>query len=74
MLFESNGANTWSTSSVWDRESLVEIEMTNVSANIAWRSESKLSIHIGSIHVHLSSILMDDITNLLNRVFENSVG
>lgn len=60
MLHVSDRSNTWSTTSVRDGECLMEIEMTNISTDEAWRGETKLSIKVGTVHVDLTSILVDD--------------
>ena len=44
---------TWSTTSVWDAERLVKIEMRNVGSVIAGTTKSDLSIHVGTVEENL---------------------
>ena len=54
-------------------EGLVKIEMTDISAVIAWTTQADLSIHIGAIKVHLPAMLMNDFAYGLDSSFEHTV-
>ena len=69
MLADSDGAHTRSTSTVRNSECLVQIEMADVSSKVSRRSKANLGVHVGAIHVHLASVLMDDFSHLLDSAF-----
>mmetsp|Transcript_11444 Transcript_11444/g.22872 ORF Transcript_11444/g.22872 Transcript_11444/m.22872 type:complete len:234 (-) Transcript_11444:1785-2486(-) len=50
-------------------ECLVEIQMANISTNHTWSSQSYLGIHVGTIHVDLTTILMDNVADLIDSIF-----
>lgn len=74
VLPDSDGAHSWTTSSVRDGESLVKVEMAYVCSEVAWRSEADLSVHVGAVHVDLSSIFMDDVDHFSDSVLVLSSG
>ena len=56
-----------------DTESLVQVQVTNVSTKDTWLSQPNQSIQIGAIDIHLSATFVNDATDVSNTVFENSV-
>lgn len=46
--------------------------MAYIGSNEGWARESYLGIHIGSVHIDLSSVLVDDLDSLLDSFFVNS--
>lgn len=73
MLLESNGADTWTTSTMGNGKCLMEVQMTNICSNKTWGSETELSVHVCTVHVNLSSILMNSIANTLDILLEYTV-
>ena len=67
VLFDSDGAHTGSCSTVRNGKGFMEIEMANISIEVPGRRVSDLSIHIGTVHVNLSSIFMYGLDHLVNR-------
>src|ERR1700710_1020585 len=57
----TNGANSRTAAAVRDTERFVEIEMADISSNLTGRAKANLSVHICSIHVYLTTVLMDNI-------------
>jgi len=51
----------------------MEVQMTNICSNETWRSETELGIHVCTVHVNLSSILMNNIANTLGILLEHTV-
>ena len=74
MFHVSNGSDTWTTSTMWNGESLMEIQMANISSDQTWRGKTKLSIHIGTIHVNLSSVMMNCVADFLDISLEHTMG
>src|ERR1700749_2575763 len=54
-------------------KSLVQIQVTDVGADQSRAGESNLSVHIGSVHIDQTAIIMDSLADILNAFFENSV-
>lgn len=45
-------------------EGLVEIHMAYITPTGCWVGETDLSVQVGTVQVHLATILMDDATSL----------
>jgi hypothetical protein len=71
---DSNGSNSGSSSSVGDTEGLVQVKMADIGTDFSGGAKSNLGVHVGSVHVNLSSELVDNLTSLLHLGLENSVG
>ena len=54
-----------------DAKSLVQIEMTDVGADVARPAQSHLRIHIGPVHIHLRPVLMRDFTDAPDAFFKD---
>ena len=54
---EFNSHSYWSharsSSSMWDAEGLVEVEMRYVRPDVSWPAQTHLGVHVGTIKVHL---------------------
>jgi len=72
VLLDTDGSESWSPSSVGDTESLVQVEVTYVSPYRPWRGQHQLCIHVGSIHVDLASLVVDDLTDPVDMLFLDS--
>jgi hypothetical protein len=51
----------------------VKVEMTNIGANITRRSETHLGVKVSTVHVNLTSVLVNGIANLFNISFEDTM-
>ena len=67
-------ADARSAAAVRDAERLVQIQMADVGADHAGRSEADLSVHVRSIHVNLSAVLVDDGTDVFDPGLEHAMG
>lgn len=56
-----------------DAKGLVQIQVADIRADIARAAESHLGIHIGSIHIDLSAMCMDDLADASHIRFEDPV-
>jgi hypothetical protein len=72
MLLNSDRANTGTTTAVGNTEGLVEVEMTDISTNVTGAAETNLSVHVGTVHIDKTAMLVDKITDLLNLRLEDS--
>ena len=70
----TNSTNTWTTTSVRHTEGLVEVEVADISTNVTGRGETDLGVHVGTIHVDLSTSGVDHVDHLLNILIEDTVG
>src|ERR1700738_2904410 len=73
MLRNSDRADARSAAAVGDAESFVEIEMANVGAHVAGAAKADLRVHVRSVHVNLAAVGMNDVANLADGRFENTV-
>ena len=58
-----NGTDARTAATVRNAEGFVQIEVADVGADVARRSEPDLRVHIGAIHVDLAARIMDELAN-----------
>jgi len=51
----------------------MEVKMADVGADMAGGREPDLGVHVGSIHVDLAAVGVDQIADILDRAFEHPV-
>ena len=71
---DANWSDTGTTSAVRNAKSLVQIEMTDICANVARPTKTDLRVHVCAIHINLAAVRMNDVANLADGGFENAVG
>jgi hypothetical protein len=59
---------------VGNAEGLVQVEVTDVGADVTRAGEPHLGIHVGPVHVDLAAVLVDDLADFLDAALENPVG
>ena len=74
MRCNGNRANSRTATSMRDAEGFVEVQMTDISSIVTRSADSYLSIHIGTVEIHLPSVLVDQIADGSNTFFENTMG
>ena len=52
----SDGSHSRSTSSVWDAEGLVKVQVRDISTVVSRTTETNLSIHVSSININLRKV------------------
>ena len=67
-------ANARATPTVGDAEGLVQIQMTDVSAECSRPAQANLGIEIGAIEVHLAAMAMHHLANGADACFEHPMG
>ena len=73
-LRDADRPHARAAAAVRDAESLVQIQMANVGADVAGAAEADLRVHVRAIHVNLAAVRMNDFANLADGRFENAVG
>src|SRR6185436_18504601 len=66
-------SDTGTTTTVGDAKRLVQVEVTDVGAELARLGETDHRVEIGAVHVHLSAMAMDDLAQLANVSLEHSM-
>ncbi|GJC97616.1 putative metal-dependent RNase [Colletotrichum higginsianum] len=74
VLLDADGSNTGTAAAVRDAEGLVEVEMADVGPDLARRADADLGVHVGAVHVHLTTVLVNEVAGLLDTGLEDSVG
>jgi hypothetical protein len=74
MFCDTDRSHAWSAAAVWDAKRLMQIQMANVRAVIAGATKANLRIHIGTVHVNLAAMRVNDVANFPNRGFKYAMG
>ena len=72
VAFHRDWTNTGASTAMWDTKCLVEVEMAYIRTNFSRTAKTNLSIHVGTIHVDLSTVLMDDLADGLDFGLEDT--
>ncbi len=62
-----------SAAAVGNAESLVQIQVAHIRADVARTTQPHLGIHVGAIHIDLSTVTVDDGANLTDGRLENAM-
>ena len=54
-------------------ERLVQIQMTDIGAIGSWPAETDLGVQVGSVEIHLTSVLMDQVADPPNSGLKDSM-
>ena len=73
MLRNADRAYTRTTTAVRHCEGLVQIEVANVGTDIAGVSQTNLCVHISTIHIYLTTSVVNSIYNLADATLEYAV-
>src|SRR2546422_9672737 len=55
-------------------KSLVQVEMNHIDAHVARPRDAHQRVHVGAVHVHETSCVMNDATNLLDVFLKQAEG
>ena len=72
VLCDTNGTDTRATATVRNTEGLVKVQMADIGTNFTRRTEADLSVHVGTVHVDLTTVLVNKITGLLDLRFKHT--
>ena len=74
MRLDADRAHAGATTAVRNTEGLVQVHVRHVSPNIGRTGQTHLRIQVGAIHVNLAAVLVNDLANLANTLFVNTMG
>ena len=74
MRRHADRSHAGSAAAVGDAESLVQVQVADVRADVARAAETDLGVHVGAVHVDLAAVLVDDPADLPDRALEDAVG
>ncbi len=74
MRLGSHRAHPRAPSAVGDGEGLVQVEMTDIGAEVGRPGQPDQGVQIGAIDVHLAPVAMDDPRQLLHSFLEHAMG
>ena len=70
----ADGSYSGTAAAVRHCEGLVQVQVAYVGADEAGVGDADLTVHIGSVHVDLTAVLVDDVADLADLDLEYSVG
>ena len=73
VLRDGDGSHAGPSPTVRNGERLVEVQVSDVSANCRRAYQSDLRVHVRAVHVHLSPMLVDNRAHFANPFFEDPV-
>ena len=74
MLRHADRADARAAAAVRNAESLVQIEVANIGADIARAAKADLRVHVRAIHVNLAAVVVHDLADFADGGFKNAVG
>ena len=73
MLSDTDWANAWATAAVWNGESLVQVQVRDIAAELSWLRPTGESIHIRAVDVDLAASSMNLVADLANLRIKDTV-
>ena len=73
MRCHSNRTDPWPTTTVRNAEGLVQIQMADISPKGARPAKPHLRIQVGTVEIHLPSMLMNKRTDFANPHLKHAV-
>ena len=74
MILHTNGPHAGSTATMRYGKGFVQVQVTNVSTNQSGCSEANLGIHVGAVHVYLTTMSVDDGGNVFHSLLIDTIG
>ena len=62
MRFHADRADAWTSAAMRYAKRLVQIDVADVGAIIAWAAQANLRIEVGAVEINLPAVRMHDIT------------
>ena len=63
-----------STTAVGNGKGFVQIEVAGVGTDVRQTAETHLGVHVGTVEIDLTAVLMHDVAYLADALFEDPVG
>ncbi len=73
VLSNSDRSHAGSAPAMGNAECLVEVQVADIGADLAWTRQPDLGIHVRTVHIDLSAMLVNRTTDIPNRLFEYTV-
>jgi hypothetical protein len=73
VVCDCDGADSWSSTSVWYTESFVKVEVAGIDPEFARSTDSNKGVEVCSVHIDLSPCIVNFFTDVTNRRLENTV-
>ena len=73
MFRNTDRPHSWPAAAVRDAERLVQVQVADIRADLARRSQADLRVHVRAIHVDLSAELVDDLADFTDRFLEHAM-
>src|SRR5438874_1851729 len=73
MFGDANWPHARPPPSVRNAKGLVQIEMADISADIAGAAEADLGVHVRAVHIDLAAVGVDDAADVHNGFLEDAV-
>ena len=74
MSRHTDRAHPWATTAVGDAERFMQIQMAHIGTEGSGSREAHLRIEIGAIEVHLTAMVVHDLTDMANPGFKHPMG
>merc|ERR1711937_1020216 len=71
---DSDRSHSWATTTMRNSKGLVQVKMANISSNQSWASKTDLGVHVSTVHVDLTSVVVDDLANFINLGLIHTIG
>src|SRR5207249_2255177 len=73
MLRNTDWSHSRATAAVRNAERLVKVQVADIGANVRRPAQADHRVHVRAVHVHLATVLVDDLANLDDRFLEHAV-
>ncbi|MNM52925.1 hypothetical protein D3C81_640150 [compost metagenome] len=71
---DANRADTGAATAVGNTEGLVQVQVRHVATELARGAQADHGVHVGAIQVHLAAVLVNDVADAGDGIFEHAVG
>ena len=72
MLSHPDWPHARPTAAVWNAKSLMQIQMTNIRANISRTAQTYLGVHIRPVHIHLPAMADEQLSHTALMLSSNT--
>ena len=69
---DADRAHAGTAAAVRDAERFMQVQVTDVRADVAGSAQPDLSVHVGAVHVDLTAVLVHDLADLVGSASSNT--
>ena len=73
MSGDADGADARATTAMWNAERLVQVQVTDISADVARTRQADHRVHVRTVEVDLAAALVHDAAHIADRRLEHAV-